>query len=270
MMNPKMAKAESPRKGDMRTEENPDAGAAAPMPSRDPGSSRRPDAKEAELERELRHRVGNNLQIMLSLINLQATLTRSGETKAALLTVERRIHSLSFAVDFHISRGAPGSVDALDAVKAYCIRFIEADFSAGRRLMASIKGDGISLKADTAIYLSLLLSELLSNSCIHGSAEGSDCPVDISWTELPDGGARFEYRDHGRGYPAEVLAGQRNELGLSLVEAIAAQVGAEADLANAEDGGAVATLRFPQRPEWIVAAGAPSAQEAADAPRILA
>ncbi|GAA1660801.1 hypothetical protein GCM10009733_068240 [Nonomuraea maheshkhaliensis] len=69
-----------------------------------------------------------------------------------------------------------------------------------------------------------------------------------------------EIRDHGPGYPQELLAegprrfrtgaaerGRGHGLGLTIALGQAGVIGAELTLANAEDGGALATLRLPRR-----------------------
>ncbi|MEV5499026.1 HAMP domain-containing sensor histidine kinase [Nonomuraea fuscirosea] len=69
-----------------------------------------------------------------------------------------------------------------------------------------------------------------------------------------------EIRDHGPGYPPELLAegprrfrtgaaerGRGHGLGLTIALGQAGVIGAELTLANAEEGGALATLRLPRR-----------------------
>ncbi|MEU8395675.1 ATP-binding protein [Nonomuraea sp. NPDC048892] len=69
-----------------------------------------------------------------------------------------------------------------------------------------------------------------------------------------------EIRDHGPGYPQELLAegprrfrtgaaerGRGHGLGLTIALGQAGVIGTELSLANAEDGGALATLRLPRR-----------------------
>lgn len=77
-----------------------------------------------------------------------------------------------------------------------------------------------------------------------------------------------EIRDHGPGYPPELLAegprrfrtgaaerGRGHGLGLTIALGQAGVIGAELTLANAGDGGALATLRLPRRDQDVLIPG---------------
>ncbi|WP_424215901.1 sensor histidine kinase (plasmid) [Streptomyces sp. BI20] len=113
--------------------------------------------------------------------------------------------------------------------------------------------------------LERILANLIANARRHGRP-----PVEIHVA-----GATVTVRDHGPGYPADLLAhgprrfrtgaperGTGHGLGLTIALAQARVIGAELRFANAPDGGALATLRLPTD------TGDPGAEEheAPDAP----
>ncbi|MEL3949806.1 HAMP domain-containing sensor histidine kinase [Streptomyces sp. LNU-CPARS28] len=97
--------------------------------------------------------------------------------------------------------------------------------------------------------LERILTNLVSNAHRHGAG-----PVDLSVD-----GAAVTVRDHGPGFPPHLLRegpqrfqtgarerGQGTGLGLTIAVGQAAVIGARVDLANADDGGAVAVVRLPE------------------------
>ncbi|MFF0751864.1 ATP-binding protein [Streptomyces sp. NPDC004267] len=98
------------------------------------------------------------------------------------------------------------------------------------------------------------LDRIVANLVTNAHRHGAD-PVEITVAERT-----ITVRDHGPGYPADLLArgpqrfrtgaaerGRGHGLGLTIARGQAAVIGAVLEFANdAEDGGAVATLRLPE------------------------
>ncbi|MDX2921939.1 MULTISPECIES: HAMP domain-containing sensor histidine kinase [Streptomyces] len=95
-----------------------------------------------------------------------------------------------------------------------------------------------------------IVANLVTNAHRHGAA-----PVDVTVT-----GARIDVRDHGPGFPSDLLergpqrfrtgAGERGRghgLGLTVAQGQSEVLGARLTFANAPDGGAVATLDLAPR-----------------------
>ncbi|MFB7677151.1 sensor histidine kinase [Kitasatospora purpeofusca] len=96
-----------------------------------------------------------------------------------------------------------------------------------------------------------IVTNLVANAHRHGAP-----PVEVTVT-----GARITVRDHGPGFPDDLLAdgpqrfrtgaaerGRGHGLGLTIAVGQAAVLGADLTLTNAPDGGALATLALPRPP----------------------
>ncbi|MCX5205645.1 HAMP domain-containing histidine kinase [Streptomyces sp. NBC_00237] len=95
-----------------------------------------------------------------------------------------------------------------------------------------------------------IVTNLIANAHRHGAG-----PVRVTVT-----GSRIVVRDHGPGYPSELLTagpqrfrtgatGQGHGLGLTIALGQAKVLGARLVFANADDGGAEATLELPRSPD---------------------
>lgn len=100
--------------------------------------------------------------------------------------------------------------------------------------------------------MTLVIHELAINAERHGGAGGT--ARSAKWTvSAADQTVSIESRDDGPGFPDDVLRRERRGLGLQLAEMIVRhELHGTLDLAN--DGGAVATVRFGLRPPSTLAA----------------
>jgi two-component sensor histidine kinase len=149
------------------------------------------------LMREIHHRVKNNLQIIISLLNMQERKATTEEAMAAIAETRTRINAIAI-----VHRGLYESQD---------LRRIDmADFI--DRLIGAI-GDSLDthqsdislhhkvancqMTADSAIPVALFIVEAISNAAQHGVDRGGDILVEIARAE--DNQITVRVCDNGRG-----------------------------------------------------------------------
>lgn len=149
------------------------------------------------LMREIHHRVKNNLQIIISLLNMQERKADSQEAIDAINETRTRINAIAI-----VHRGLYESAD---------LRGIDIGLFVAR-LIASL-GDslgteelGITLthtvepcrvSADNAIPIALFIVEAVSNAVCHGVERGGKVAVDIDCPE--EATLKIDVNDNGRG-----------------------------------------------------------------------
>jgi two-component sensor histidine kinase len=179
------------------------------------------------LLRELQHRVKNNLQVMVGLVEVQARRAQAAPARTALRAVGRRIEALRLLheklhLTAEVDRVELG--DYLGQVAAGLLRFHE-DEAARIRLVLEVER-GVVTTADAAAPLGLLVNEFVTNSLKHAFSGG---PGTIGVRLEPiDAGVRLELRDDGRGLPPRTAAGDHSGggAGLRMVGSLARQLGA--------------------------------------------
>jgi PAS domain S-box-containing protein len=201
------------------------------------------DLREALEQREillheLHHRVKNNLQYIVSLLELQRRFEPE-DGRSALSRAQGRISSLAEAylsaaeVPETLIVEAPAFLDGI-------VRLARGDAAvAGVWLEVSIACDDFKLSLDAALSLGLILREIVDNAARHAYAPGRGGPLEISLKSEGPSHARLSVRDRGRG----MADGWKDGLGLTIARALAAQLSGEFELADAGPG-VVATLRF--------------------------
>jgi two-component sensor histidine kinase len=166
------------------------------------------------LMREVHHRVKNSLQLVRTLLNLQAR-NASDEIRAELEKAAGRIMTIS-AVHQRLYNG--DSVIQTDAA-AYLRELVRdmqsmlSDASEERAIV--VQAEPLSLPADQITPLGLITSELVTNALKHGAGR-----VLVSLTAVPVG-LQVCVEDEGPGLPPEFEPRRSDGLGMRLVVALA-------------------------------------------------
>lgn len=174
------------------------------------------------LDREVHHRVKNNLQVVSSLLNLQAQRLPSPESRGEFMRSKRRIDSMAL-VHHKLYRQEDLSAVNLHTFMDDLARAVSAMFEPDSRTVShSVDTAGIRCNADTAIQLGMILCELLANCHQHAFPYATGGHVEITVRSRGDGSFLLAVKDNGRGYdPAGV---EPTHLGLDVVAALSEQL----------------------------------------------
>ncbi|MGY0829734.1 sensor histidine kinase [Azospirillum argentinense] len=194
------------------------------------------------LLKEVQHRVKNNLQVICSLLRLQAARIDEPARRAFDESL-RRIQCMSLMQELLYRSDQPARIDFADYLRQLCDGLVRSTNPTGARLTVNAPQPW-SLDVDQATPLALIASELVSNALLHAFPLGH--PGTITVELLPEGeeGMRMVVRDDGTGLPPDPSAAQgrpnekrQNGLGLVLVRALAQQAGAAVTIDRQPDGG---------------------------------
>ena len=167
--------------------------------------------------KEVHHRVKNNLQIISSLLDLQAARETSTATRSALNAGRSRIESISLVhqhlyLDSHSRR-----ISLHDFISEYVQRVEQAFLEEDNKVQWKLSGDAIMLNIEQAQPFGLLLNELLTNSLQHAHPESGELEVVIGWRETAPGTLTLSYADNGHGLPDDLLPEESSSLGMRLI-----------------------------------------------------
>ena len=192
------------------------------------------------LLQELAHRIKNSLQIIVSMVSLEARNQKSGEGKAALERVSHRIAALGRLYSMLADTNAVTEVNAATYLEALCRELVESV----QKSMASpsLKTDIESelLPADHAIPLGLIVNELVTNAIKYAFPSETSGTVAVTLKRIP-GELRLTVADDGKGTDP-----QRTDSGLGgrLVDTFARQLGGWVERVSS-DKGTIVCLTLP-------------------------
>jgi len=181
--------------------------------------------KEALLQ-EIHHRVKNNLQVISSLLNLQASRSDNPEITAVFKDSQNRIQSMSLIHEKLYRSKNFSRVDLGDYVRnlsTYLIRSYRTDTGL---IEVEIDTDEVYIGIDTAVPCGLLLNELISNALKHAFPDGRNGKITIL-LHNDTTQATLVVSDNGIGITDEQFANNSVTLGFQLIKTLAKQIDAE-------------------------------------------
>lgn len=194
------------------------------------------------LLRELHHRVKNNLQVVASLVALQAR-SAGPEAKRDLASLFPRIQAISRLHEFFY-RGANAEVADL---LPYLHGLAQAALAASGmhdRIALRVRGDAVVLPLDRATPLALIVAELVTNACKHAFPGDANSGQITITTEAAADQVQVTVSDNGQG----LAAGRRengSSLGLKLVSLLGQQLEAEIAQESSPGQGFTVSVKFP-------------------------
>jgi len=183
------------------------------------------------LLKELYHRTKNNMNVISSLMNIQARSIEDGKLLEAFKETQSRIKAMSLV---HEKLYASRDLSHLD-MKGYIEDLAHGIFAAckedSKRVSLSLRLESVPLPIDMAVPVGLILNELISNSLKHAFPEGREGEIRIS-LRSSGGRVRLEYADNGMGLDGDFEALRKKSLGLKLVSTLVKQLAGEMRVVN--------------------------------------
>jgi two-component sensor histidine kinase len=191
----------------------------------------REDEREAALRqqqmllKELNHRVKNNLQMITSMLRLQASRSKGGEAGDEFLRAIERVQAIS---DLHAQlsfEGGFGEIDFADYLNKMC-EMLRHSVLAESSIELRCQTKRCVVDLDRAVPLGLIVNELVTNAVKY--AFPNKVPGIISIHLEPDekGGVAVQIEDTGVGMKESAKNGG---LGMQLVDGLRRQIGATLD-----------------------------------------
>lgn len=181
------------------------------------------------LLREIHHRVKNNLQVVASLLSLQAMQAESAETVEALQESGRRIQLMA-QIHNRLYRSSNLANVQFDLFLCALVEDIVSSYGLdSRRVRLDTNLRPITLHIDEAIACSQIVSELVSNCVKHAFPGGRKGKIGIRLSE-DDGRIVIWIEDDGVGMPEGTAWRESNTLGLQVVDALTRQLDGTIDL----------------------------------------
>jgi len=193
------------------------------------------------LLKEIHHRVKNNMQIVSSLLSLQARDVEDPAVLDLLAQSRARILSMALVHEDLYQTGNLAHVDFRHYLERLADR-VRSGIAGASGVRFELDLDELNLAVDQAIPLGLLCNELFTNALKHAFVPGLPGCVRVSLRRQP-GLAVITVRDDGKGLPADFRPAEGSTLGLQLVWSLAEQLQGQAEAHT--DAGAVFTIRFP-------------------------
>lgn len=198
------------------------------------------------LLKEIHHRVKNNMQLISSLLNLQAQQVRDAATQDVLLESRNRVRSMALIHEKLYQTKDFAQVDFKDYLRNLSSSLFRTYSINAQNIELQVRAEDVFLTIEQAIPCGLIINELLTNSLIHGFPNGRSGQIEISLcassNEAGTDGIELSVVDSGVGFPDNFNYNNTKSLGLQIVNTLVKQLDGELSYDNGN--GASFAIRF--------------------------
>lgn len=202
---------------------------------------------KAVLFQEVHHRVKNNLQIVASLLAMQSRAMRDPDAAGKLRDTEQRVKAMALVHEQLYGQKEISSVDLAAYFRTLAPQLV-ATHPANTSIALRLDLAPTSLSLEQSIPCGLILTELITNALKYAYPEGhGEIAVQLSSGESA---VELTVSDTGVGLPDGFDLKNSKTLGMTLVQALAKQIGGSLEIGPAP--GCAFTVRIPTDAEKSV------------------
>jgi two-component sensor histidine kinase len=195
--------------------------------------------EKAILLQEVQHRVANSLQIIASVLMQSARRVQSEETRDHLRDAHHRVMSIA-AVQRQLAASSLEDVELRPYFTQLCESLGASMIRDQNEQSIVVTGDRSMVTADISISLGLIVTELVINALKHAFPDGRRGQIKVDYQSRGPNWT-LSVGDNGVGMPTERSQAKAG-LGTSIVEALARQLSAHVQLAEARPGTTVSVI----------------------------
>jgi len=187
-------------------------------------------AEKEVLLNEIHHRVKNNLQVISSLINLQADSLTDDRLREVLGDLSARVRTIALVHEKLYQQGDMAQLNFADYAESLLGSLWNSQGALAGMVRLELALSPVVLPVKTAITCGLILNELASNALKHGFTNCGNGVVTVGLDrDAACDTCCLWVRDNGVGLPGGLEWRQAKSLGLRLVRILAGQLGGTLD-----------------------------------------
>jgi two-component system, sensor histidine kinase PdtaS len=171
------------------------------------------------LLREVHHRVKNNLQLISSLLRIQAEKSNNVDVQTHFIDATNRIKSISLLHEKVYQNESFAKIDLKEYVDSIGEEMVTS-LCPEKNIKFNIESELIEVQNDSLVPLALIFNELVSNSLKHGLSNVESAEIQISIQSTGKGSYVLEYKDGGQW----VEPSNNDTFGMELIQSLSEQL----------------------------------------------
>ena len=178
------------------------------------------------LLKEVHHRVKNNLQIIISLLNSQSMYLKDAAMLDVLRESQNRMNSISL---IHQKLYQDDNLSGV-YMPVYIHELVDdlrSSFSLQGQISFSVKVSELTLDVSQCVPLGLIINEAITNAIKYAFVGMEYGKITIRLEEIDRGLLEMEISDNGRGFPGGEVCVEHDSLGINLMHGLSGQLGAK-------------------------------------------
>lgn len=196
------------------------------------------------LLKEVHHRVKNNMQVIISLFNLQMHATSSAEIKTVLNESKNRIKAMALVHEKLYQADDLAHINFKEYIDGV-VQGIAYSLGIDKVITLKLVSEDCLITIENAIPCGLIINELVSNAYKYAFSPGSTGEIVVS-IHKDASEYKLMVKDNGKGIPQSITPATADTLGLKLVYMLA-QDQLEGTVVLEREAGTTFTIIFSER-----------------------
>ncbi|MHB8864324.1 MAG: PAS domain-containing protein [Pirellulaceae bacterium] len=184
------------------------------------------------LLKEIHHRVKNNMQVISSLVALQAERLPEAAMRVVLADVAHRVRSMALVHEKLYESADLGRVDFAEYARTLLTYLWRAHAGTASGIRLALDLEPVFISVNAAVPCGLILNELATNTLKHAFRGQAGGEVAVSLRGAPEGRVCLRVGDNGVGLPEGLDWRRADSLGLRLLQLLATQLRATVEITN--------------------------------------
>jgi len=181
------------------------------------------------LLRELYHRVKNNMQVIISLMNLQLRKIEDPAVRHLMEETRNRVRAMALVHEMLYKSENLSEINLARYIPLLANQVFSSLENKSQKVRKIVEAEDIMVTLDKAIPIGLILNELITNSLMHAFPEGQAGTLGIR-VQKKDHTVAIRVSDDGTGIPQDVNWREPSTLGLRIVMSLVGQLKGTIDL----------------------------------------
>ncbi|MHC0445429.1 sensor histidine kinase [Flavobacterium sp. 3-218] len=199
------------------------------------------------LLREIHHRVKNNLQIVISLLNAQSAYLHNEDALMAIKNSQHRMHAMSLIHQKLYQSDNLANIN-MDWYVHELINCMKDCFRTAEKINFILEVEKTYLDVAQAVPIGLIINEAVSNAIKYAFPDDRKGKIGIIFQNIGEKNYRLQISDNGIGLSQKLENIERNSLGMNLIIGLTDQIDGTFNMKN--DNGLKITITFTGKTEF--------------------
>jgi len=184
------------------------------------------------LMKEINHRVKNNLQVVMGLLDTQRAYLKDEAALNAIQESQHRVHAISLIHQKLYQTELQLTVINMGPYIREVTEYLTQSISSGSCISSSLNIDAVELDVAQAVPVGLIINEAITNSVKYAFPNGRKGQIHICMRKIPACGIELTVSDNGIGLPPDFDWQHTRSLGMSLMRGLSKQLDGTLELAS--------------------------------------
>ena len=189
------------------------------------------------LLREVHHRVKNNMQVIISLLNIQAEYTKDDKLSEIFKETQNRIRTMALIHEKLFRSKSMASVDFSNYINSLVWELKNFYSGSARRVQIQQEISALSLDITKAIPCGLIVNELVTNAMKYAFPDNREGVIWITARTISGHKAEIAIVDNGIGLGSEINFEETQSMGLRIVRILTEQLGGTINISREQGTG---------------------------------